>query len=241
MIIRLPETDSTNNYLRKLCNNETPEEGTVVWAEYQNAGKGQRGNSWESEAGENITFSLLLFPEQIPAHHQFVLSQIISLGIIDILKRFDTNFSIKWPNDIYWKDRKIAGILIENDLTGNMISQSITGIGINVNQKRFKSDAPNPVSLFQITGERYDREGLLADILDAIAQRYFSYSDSERITLNQEYLSSLYRNEGYHDFISETKKFKARIAGVDENGHILLETSRGEIQAYAFKEVAYVL
>ena len=155
-LIHLEETDSTNKYLNELCNKQCVEELTTITADFQTSGRGQRGNSWESEAGQNLMFSFVLYPTFLKARRQFLLSQIISLAIKEELERYVSNISIKWPNDIYWKDKKICGMLIENDLTGVHISRSITGIGINVNQETFCSDAPNPVSLKQINGQSYD-------------------------------------------------------------------------------------
>lgn len=132
-------------------------------ATYNESGRGQRGNSWESEPFKNLTFSLLLRPEHIPANRQFLLSEIVSLATVDVLNRYATGFSIKWPNDIYWHDKKIAGILIENVLSGSTFSRAIIGMGLNINQKNFYSDAPNPVSLYQITGRTYKIEKILDD------------------------------------------------------------------------------
>ena len=134
-LIHLEETDSTNKYLNELCNKQCVEELTTITADFQTSGRGQRGNSWESEAGQNLMFSFVLYPTFLKARRQFLLSQIISLAIKEELERYVSNISIKWPNDIYWKDKKICGMLIENDLTGVHISRSITGIGINVNQE----------------------------------------------------------------------------------------------------------
>ena len=163
-LIILPETDSTNNYLTQLCNEQQSavREFTTVIAERQTAGKGQRGNSWESEDCRNITFSFVLYPTFIEARRQFILSQIVSLSIKEELDQWTEGISIKWPNDIYWNEKKICGILIENDLSGHHIGRSISGIGVNINQDVFRSNAPNPISLKQITGKDHDRYLILA-------------------------------------------------------------------------------
>ena len=150
-LIHINETNSTNNYLQSLCSEQKVEELTVVVADFQTSGRGQRGNSWESDPGKNLLFSTVIFPEFLEARRQFLISQIISLAIKEELDTYTTDISIKWPNDIYWKEKKICGMLIENDLMGRNISQSIIGIGININQEIFHSSAPNPVSLLQIT------------------------------------------------------------------------------------------
>ena len=148
-LVALDETASTNQYLSQLCNQlqESVAELTTVTAEFQTAGKGQRGNTWEAEEGKNLLFSFVLYPSFLEARRQFILSQIVSLAIKEELSRWSDEITIKWPNDIYWKDKKICGILIENDLSGHHIRRSIAGIGININQEVFNSDAPNPVSL----------------------------------------------------------------------------------------------
>ena len=145
-LIVLDETDSTNRYISQLCNNpqKAVAELTTVSAEFQTAGKGQRGNSWEAEKEKNLLFSFVLYPTFLEARCQFILSQIISLSIKEELDRWSDEITIKWPNDIYWRDKKICGILIENDLSGHFIGRCISGVGININQKEFHSDAPNP-------------------------------------------------------------------------------------------------
>ena len=150
-IIHIDETDSTNHWLKShqlIANSPEP---TAIWADYQTAGRGCGTNTWESERGKNLLFSMLIHPENLPANKQFQISMAISLAIVDALGQLVGDLSIKWPNDIYWRNGKIGGILIENTLKGNLIKESIIGVGLNVNQREFHSDAPNPVSLWQIT------------------------------------------------------------------------------------------
>ena len=172
-IIRLVETDSTNNYLREQSAKARLPEGSLVIADFQTAGKGQVGNSWESEAGKNLMFSILLYPDFLPANRQFLISQIASLSVKETLEKYTDSVTVKWPNDIYWKDRKICGMLIENDLSGQHLYCSVVGIGLNINQEIFRSDAPNPVSLTQITGKTYDREDVLVCFLRIFFNYYF--------------------------------------------------------------------
>ena len=148
---RLQETTSTNDYLKQRCKEDKAKEFYTVIAECQTNGKGQRGNCWESEEGKNLTFSTVIYPTALEAKKHFIISAIASYAVYDALAQYTSGFSIKWPNDLYWHDKKIGGILIENDMEGKYITQSIIGIGINVNQLNFLSDAPNPVSLAQIT------------------------------------------------------------------------------------------
>lgn len=238
----LDETASTNTYLQELDADRHLPEGYIVYTETQRAGRGQRGNSWESEPSKNLTFSLLLRPEHIPANQQFLLSQAVSLAMTDVLTRYATGFSIKWPNDIYWKDKKIAGILIENVLSGSIFSRAIIGIGLNLNQEIFVSDAPNPVSLVQITGHTCDITAMLDRFIDAFHSRYLQTFDSDSAQLlRDEYRTILYRNDGLYPYCSEGKTFYASIAGVEPDGHIILATESGENRRFAFKEVSFLL
>ena len=240
-LIHLSETASTNTYLQQLDAETNLPEGTIVYTDTQSSGRGQRGNSWESEPGKNLTFSLLLRPEHIPANQQFLLSQAVSLAMTDLLGRYATGFSIKWPNDISWEDKKIAGILIENVLSGTTFARSIVGIGLNINQATFVSDAPNPVSLFQITGHTYDTEAVLDQFVDAFRTRYQqTFTDSAR-ALREEYAATLYRNDGEYPYCSEGKTFYASITGVEPDGHLILTTDTGEERRFAFKEVSFLL
>jgi len=146
-LIELEETDSTINFLGELYTKKQKvlEEFTTVTSEFQTSGKGQRGNSWEAEKGKNLLFSFILYPSFLEVKQQFLLSQLISLSIKEELDKWTKDISIKWPNDIYWKNRKICGILIENDIEGHTFSRCIAGIGLNINQEKFESNAPNPV------------------------------------------------------------------------------------------------
>ena len=247
-LIILPETGSTNNYLTQLCDEQPSavQELTTVIAERQTAGKGQRGNSWESEDCRNITFSFVLYPIFIEARHQFILSQIVSLSIKEELDDWTDGISIKWPNDIYWNEKKICGILIENDLSGHHIGRSISGIGVNINQDVFRSNAPNPVSLKQITGKTHDRYLILANIMKRVKEYYdllrAGTSDSNATTLIAErYARSLFRREGYHRYADANGEFLARLLRVEPDGRFILEDRTGKERGYLFKEVQYIL
>ena len=240
--IHLNETHSTNSYLRELIMREKEQpEGTVVITDYQTAGRGQKGNSWESERGKNLTFSILLHPNHIPPGKQFILSQLISIAIVKVLKESDRYFSIKWPNDIYWKEKKIAGMLIEVDLTGSSLSNAIIGIGININQRHFKSDAPNPVSLTQITGKEHNLSELLEKILDSIVDAYNKYSPDNEEEIRQKYMALLFRNKGVYPYLYGEEIFNASIEGIEPNGQLILKKENGSIHTFAFKEISFVI
>lgn len=237
-IVHIPETDSTNRYMREWIRKSRPEEGSVVYADIQTAGRGQTGNQWESEPGANLTFSTVLYPGCIPAASQFLLSQIAALSVKETLERHVSGVSVKWPNDVYCGDRKICGMLIENDLTGNAIYCSILGIGINLNQETFYSDAPNPVSLRQLTGKRYHREKELHAFLHRFYYRYLQLLQGRSGEVRQDYRKALYRGDGFHPYTDAQGAFEARIYDIEPTGHLLLALPDGEIRRYAFKEVA---
>lgn len=234
-IIRIDETDSTNRWLRDgqelTANSQQP---IVVWADYQTAGRGCGTNRWESERGKNLLFSMLIHPEQLPANKQFQISMAISLAIVDALGQLVGDLSIKWPNDIYWRNGKICGILIENTLKGGVIKDSIIGVGLNVNQREFKSKAPNPVSLWQITGQDTDRGQLLDDIL----KNFDGYLTGD---VKERYMKALYRRKGFHPYVDKDGAFMAEIVDVEDDGHLLLRDDDGSERRYAFKEVQFVI
>lgn len=240
-LIYLPETDSTNNYLANLCDTQHVPELTTVWTGFQTSGRGQRGNTWESEAGSNLLFSYVLHPHFLDIKKQFLLAEIGALAYYDILSTITGGITIKWPNDIYWMDKKISGTLIENDLSGIHISRSIAGTGININQENFVSDAPNPVSLFQITGKKWDCRTLLESILERIAHYYRLLQEGETGYISSQYMQALYRREGYHTYKDPSGIFRARIVEIEPSGRMHLEDENGNCRSYLFKEVQYII
>lgn len=240
-IIRLQKTDSTNNYLHALARPEQLGEGSVVWAEFQTAGRGQIGNSWESAEGENLTFSVVLYPTFLLANRQFLISQITALSVKQTLDRYVDDITVKWPNDIYWRDRKICGMLIENDLAGQFIYSSILGIGININQKEFKSNAPNPVSLYLIIGKRTDREKFLQEFLERLYANYLLLLQEKEVLIQEAYRQSLYRREGFYLYEDVNGRFEAAIEEIEPSGYLHLRLRDNTIRRYEFKEVRFVI
>jgi BirA family biotin operon repressor/biotin-[acetyl-CoA-carboxylase] ligase len=218
--------------------------GYVVVTKEQTAGRGQRGNSWESAPGKNLTFSMVLRPEKISARRQFELSMVVSLAIVNVLDRYVENVSIKWPNDIYVGDKKICGILIENTLSETQIARSIVGVGLNVNQDQFVSDAPNPVSLKQLTDTEYDLTELMQEFANEIVGELKAYeNDVEVENLRSDYMSRLWRGDGFYPYLEAAteRQFDARIVDISPMGVLTLEEHDGKQSSYAFKEVAACL
>lgn len=240
-IIELKQVESTNDYLKKINAAEDLNENVVVTTQSQINGKGQGTNSWESQAGKNLTLSILLQPKFLPAEKMFLVSKVVSLGIIDSLNAQGKKFTIKWPNDIYYQDKKVAGILIENQLLGCCISSSIIGIGLNVNQLKFVSDAPNPIALATIFKRSFDLKIVLSDLLNQIQIWYEMLRDGYYDKINDRYFSHLFRNEGYHDFKVEGKIIHASIFDIMEDGQMILRLVNGEKRSFYFKEVEFVI
>ena len=235
---------STNTYLRELKGGDPTYDYEVAVATFQTAGRGQKGNSWESEAGKNLLFSILAHPKNLKVQEQFYISEAIALAVSDsvmaaIGPEYAPDVSVKWSNDVYWNDFKMAGILIENTLQGDRILDTVAGVGLDVNQEVFVSDAPNPISLKNITGREYDLDKLLNDIIDRFIG-YMELSADKRPEVDRMYRARLYRREGYHKFRDENRIFEACIEGIRPDGCLMLQTRSGEHRIYEFKQVQFV-
>jgi BirA family biotin operon repressor/biotin-[acetyl-CoA-carboxylase] ligase len=230
------QVDSTNISLKK---DKTASEGTILISNYQSSGKGMGINHWESKNGENITASIVLEPIFIQPANAFLISMAISYGIIEFLKKFNLEARIKWPNDIYIENKKIAGILIENEFTSKQITRTIAGVGLNVNQVEFK-DAPNPTSLKILTNKSYSVK-MLAEKL--FAQIYNNY---QLLSVNKKMITERYHNHllglnQYLLFDDGNSKFAGKIKSVAEDGQILIIDETKKEHKYYFKEVAMIL
>ena len=239
-IIKVDTVSSTNTRLKELSSDQELQEGTVLITQNQTAGRGQTGNLWESEPYKNLTFSIVLYPVHIPAGMSFLISQLISLGIVDTIDEYVTTACIKWPNDIYYGEKKLAGMLIENDITAGLFQRSIIGIGLNVNQEIFRSSAPNPISLVQIIGKTLDIGMLLEKMHSRIMARYSASREGIFSGLADEYKATLYWGTGFHRFRDCTGEFTAKVKHIADNGLLSLQLASGEIRQYAFKEVAFL-
>jgi BirA family biotin operon repressor/biotin-[acetyl-CoA-carboxylase] ligase len=240
-IIRLKETFSTNQYLREYIAGKYLPEGSAVIADYQTAGRGQPVTQWESAPGANLTFSLILYPHWIPINQQFIIARMTALAVKETLDAYTGDISIKWPNDIYWQQKKICGILIENNLSEQQLHSSIIGIGLNLNQTLFAGDAPNPVSLRQITGKEQDKEEVFNRFLRIFYNYYLQLLQEKEEEICIAYKAALYRREGFFTYCDAGGLFEARIRDIEPMGHLVLQLRNGEIRRYAFKEVKIVL
>jgi len=233
--------DSTNAEAHRAVASGENGHGLVLFADYQQAGRGQTGNCWESEAGKNLLFTLCVQPTFLQSKNQFLLSEAVSLAVCTTLNNLICGFTIKWPNDIYYKEKKACGILIEQTLTSTHIVQSFIGIGINVNQVRFNSDAPNPVSLLQITGEEFDREKLLHLFLRQFDYYYNKLELFQYQYIQEAYKEKLFRRDGMYSYHDANGMFMAQIVDVLHDGHLILKDEENCERCYMFKEVECVL
>jgi len=241
-IIEVKETESTNVYATELLKIKELHEGTVISAFRQSAGKGQGSNLWESEAGKNLTLSVILYPFFLPVEKQFKLNMAVSLGVCDMLEELiNIDVKIKWPNDIYIGNKKVSGILIENAISGNKFLHSIIGIGININQRIFYSDAPNPVSLFNISGKEYDLKTCLELLSDKLDFRYSQLKNGDYEYIEMDYIARSYLLNKTASFLYKSKHITASIKGVSEYGKLLLENPCGNIFECDRNEIKYIL
>lgn len=232
---------STNTYASQILRNIELKEGTIIYTNYQSAGRGYAGNGWESEDGKNLLFSVLLFPAVVNPTDQFIISIAVSLGITDFLERYIPVCRVKWPNDIYVNSDKIAGILIENSIMGNILENSVAGIGLNVNQDKFLSSAPNPVSMKIITGTDYDLKDSLTKLASDLDRRYKQVLSEKFSQLREDYTTKLFRLNEWAGFRDGTGVFTGRILSVSENGRLQVETKSGSINEYSFKEIEFII
>lgn len=237
-LIYVPECHSTNSLLSEFNEQAELPEGTVLVTDHQTAGRGQRGNRWETEPGKNLTFSILLKPRFMQARNQFHLNMAISLGVAESLQAgMDIPVRLKWPNDILADEKKIGGILIENQVTGSFLTTTIIGIGINVNQSVFPYRGAS--SLSNVSGHPWDLNETFQHLLQAIEREYLVLQDRKDSALKQRYLTRLYKFNQTHRFKTGEEDFTGAINGVDEDGRLCIEHG-GNIRKFAFKEIQFI-
>lgn len=241
-LVSLPSVDSTNNYLKyQLANSAPLPEGTVILAEEQFAGRGQIDHLWVSEPGKNLTFSILFIPSFLSPEKQFLLNKAVSIGINDVLyKIIGRDVKIKWPNDIYVRNKKLGGLLIENIIQGFAIKYSVVGVGLNVNQTIFPPFIKNVTSISKILQHDYDLKILLAEICRAIEVRYLQLKASEYDLINNEYISRLYRiNIPALYKVNEAEEVGI-IKGISETGQLQVQFGK-ELKSFGNNEIAFVI
>lgn len=234
------ELSSTNTYAASLLKQEQVPEGLVIYTDFQSAGRGQQGNTWESEKSKNLLFSVILYPGIIRPGEQFLISMAISLGISDFISGYVPECKIKWPNDIYVGNDKIGGILIENSILGDSIENTVAGIGLNINQTGFKRSIPNPVSLRMITGMEYDTGRCLTQLLLKLDKRYKKLLSEEFNTIRKNYLSSLYRIGEWHNFSTSKGYLYGKITSVTDSGYLQVEDEWARVHSFMFKEIEFM-
>ncbi|WP_316735650.1 biotin--[acetyl-CoA-carboxylase] ligase [Pedobacter aquatilis] len=241
-IIKLKEVDSTNNYLKNLASNSEPlTEGTVIMADHQFAGRGQQNTIWQTEPCKNISASVFLKPAFLPIQKQFYLNIVVSVAISEALSFFLRHeVNVKWPNDIYYKGKKLGGILIENSLSGSILKSSVIGFGLNINQERFLPELNDKAtSVFQILHKNVDLQLVMEKIFVYMEKYYLNLKAEKYSFLQNAYLKQLLNFETVAKYKQNGQVFEGIIKGVRENGILAMEID-GEIHEFNFKEIEYI-
>lgn len=244
--IHVKSIDSTNLYATELLRQIIPPEGTLIYTFEQYNGRGQRGNKWESEPNKNIALSFILYPVFLNAIQQFLLTKICSLAVADLMAEFlhlagfEYAVKIKWPNDIYIEDKKIAGILIENNLRSTNLQSSIIGIGININQHTFSIEVGNAVSLKMLTNREFDLMTCAGRLCEFLEARYLQLKSGKISIIESEYLRKMYRFEEWSRFSSNNQLFDGKIVGVAFAGKLQIQLESGIVKEFDLKEIAFI-
>ena len=242
-ILKFERLDSTNNYAKTLIKEGKAKDGQLIYAVEQTAGRGQASNVWESEAGKNFTFSLIIKPKNIDPKSQFLISQAVSVGVVKYLKSLINNapVHIKWPNDIYVGMKKIAGFLIENTIQGDKFLFSVIGVALNVNQTEFSKNIPNPTSLSLINKAQYDLETELDKLATMLVCELecLQFDNGEGCRID--YLDHLLFFNEEREYLIRDEKIIGKIIGVNEFGFLQIQAKNGTILECDLKEVVYIL
>lgn len=243
-VLEFEQLASTNDKAKELLKEQEVSEGTIIKAIHQFAGRGYASNTWESAPGKNVTASWILKPDFMAPHHQFRLTQMLSLALKNTVDHWlGSGFvtTIKWPNDIYLDNRKIAGILVENSIMTDKIKHAVCGIGLNVNQEIFVSDAPNPVSMHQATGKEFPVDEIISTLSEKISYWYNCLRTEKNTFVLDAYHNALFRRNTKAKFFAGEDRFEGIITGTDSWGRLIIETARGETRLFDFKEVGFIL
>ncbi|MBK6962374.1 MAG: biotin--[acetyl-CoA-carboxylase] ligase [Bacteroidales bacterium] len=241
-LILLQSTESTNQFVLNLIKTRPLGEGSIVYTQSQTQGKGQGNNRWESEPGKNLTATIVLYPDFLKPEHQFMLTKVVSMSVCSLLDNYSlpARAMIKWPNDIYVNHNKIAGILINNEISGNTISMTIAGLGLNINQESFSKNAPGAISLKMLTGNEFDLNMILTEWHSNMEQWYKKLMDADFNSLDAAYLERLYCLNQPAEYIIRGEKMEATILGLAEYGMLLLNDNNGRQFKCGLQEVVFV-
>ncbi len=242
VLLEFASLASTNEYAQQLLANQPVFEGTVIRADYQTGGKGYAGNTWESEAGKNLLLSIILKPSFLPPKNQFFLNQAISLALAETVSEatMADEVKIKWPNDIFYEDKKAGGMLIENAIQGNQLQHSVIGIGLNVNQEVFSGVTKPVTSLSLMAGHPLNLSNVLNLLFEKVEARYLQLRSNHIDQLQKDYMKRLYRVAEEALFLANGRRFNARIAGLTAEGKLILQLGDHH-EVFGFKEVEFVI
>jgi BirA family transcriptional regulator, biotin operon repressor / biotin---[acetyl-CoA-carboxylase] ligase len=240
-LISLQSVDSTNSYLSDAMRLQTLPEGAAVKSVSQKSGRGQAGARWSSDEGKNLLVSFVFYPSFLAPKQIYDLNKTYALGVYDLIRNFfGEEAKIKWPNDIYYREKKLGGLLVENSLTSTAVTSSIVGIGLNINQKEFPQNIPNPTSLALIKPGIYDVDEVFYSLCSSIEQRYLQLKQNGVAEIEKEYGCALYRRDEWSWYEDKKGKFPGAIKGVDNHGRLLIEDEDGDIRVYDLKEIKFV-
>ncbi|MFZ1750698.1 MAG: biotin--[acetyl-CoA-carboxylase] ligase [Saprospiraceae bacterium] len=241
--IYMPEMVSTNAFATELLSKTNPSEGTCIITDFQTAGRGQIGRSWFSDPGQNVLISYILYPKFIKISDQFYLNIISGLAVRDVVSMSCPEAKIKWPNDIYVGNQKIAGILVQNTLQGTTIKSTIIGMGLNVNQKYFSPELPNPTSLHQKTKIIFDISEIIGLLSARLEYHYLRMLRGQTLDLLTEYTQLMYRLEQWSRYssVDDESTFEAKITGIDDDGYLVLCHKDMTIHSYGFRQIRYII
>lgn len=235
----LPAVLSTNTYATELLSKSNPADGTVILTYNQTAGRGQIGSKWESAPDKNVSMSIIFYPKFLAAQAQFSLNAAVSLAVYDVVSQYVNDVKVKWPNDIYIGKKKVAGILIQNTLSGMNLQTAVVGIGLNVNQTEFLSDAPNPTSLFLETGKEVSLSITVGALAAALEKRYLQLKNGKQKEMRREYIMNMYRfGKPFAYQRMDNSYFTGIITGISDFGKLVIDTEIGE-EEFGLKEVRF--
>lgn len=241
--IHLTAVDSTNSYASEMLRQMRPTEGTIIYTFEQQKGRGQRGNNWYSEPNKNVAFSLILHPSFLGVNEQFLLTKIASLAVADLMAELISGasvpVSIKWPNDIYADDKKIAGILIENSIGDHSIQSAVIGIGLNINQENFNEENFSATSLKMIKATDFNLDDIVERLCEFLEARYLQLKSNKRESIDRAYLERLYRLNEWKKYTDSKGTFEGKIINVSGSGKLQVELRDSQTREFDLKEIVF--